>query len=366
MIALPALWALREAFPQAYVTLLSDAHGRPGYVLGRDVLHSTGLVDAFFEYSVHPSRNLYGLRSFINMASLLGKIRHGRFNVLAYLAPRLRTPGSVRRDLMFFRAAGIHHFLAHEGIEPVPPRPPDGNLPRLKHEADHLLDRLRISGIPVPEAGRGRMDLGLMGIEMKAARAWMLISGAGGDGRPVVGVGPGANIPSKVWPRDHYAELGMQLIERFDAVPIVFGGSQDFQAGDELVRRWGRGVNAAGVLKVRESAAALSHCQLFVGNDTGTLHLAAAVGTPCVGIYSAQDWPGRWEPYGTGHVVLRRDVPCAGCRLSVCVERELECLRGISVANVLSACENLLGERTLAGPDGGTLLRLATGLDGID
>ena len=61
------------------------------------------------------------------------------------------------------------------------------------------------------------------------------------------------------------------------------------------------------------------------------MHLAAAVGTPCVAIMSALDWPGRWVPYGQGHIVLRRSVPCEGCLLKVCDKEGMRCLKEIEI-----------------------------------
>ncbi len=112
--------------------------------------------------------------------------------------------------------------------------------------------------------------------------------------------------------------------------------------GDWLLTKWRKGVNAAGKLTVRESAAALQQCHLYVGNDTGVMHLASAVETACVAIFSAQDWPGRWYPYGNKNVVLRKSLPCEGCMVRMCPKENIDCLKQISVTDVLKACEYLL------------------------
>jgi ADP-heptose:LPS heptosyltransferase len=118
----------------------------------------------------------------------------------------------------------------------------------------------------------------------------------------------------------------------------VFGAQHEHALGDALCRAWGTGaINVSGSLTIAESAALLERCAAYVGNDTGTMHLAASVGTPCVAIFSARDNPGRWEPVGEGHLVLRHDVPCAGCQLTTCIERERACLKGIEVSDVLAA-----------------------------
>jgi heptosyltransferase-3 len=110
-----------------------------------------------------------------------------------------------------------------------------------------------------------------------------------------------------------------------------------------MISAWGGGLCAAGDLSVRESAALLQDAAFYLGNDTGAMHLAAAVGTPCIAIFSSLDWPGRWSPYGKGHQVFRVDVPCAGCLLEVCSQHH-ECLTGTSVNDVHQACCKLSHE----------------------
>jgi ADP-heptose:LPS heptosyltransferase len=372
IIALPAMWAVRRCFPNAYMALLSDRHSRSGYVLAQQVLPSEGLFDEYLSYEA----GIHGTDP-RNMLAVLPALRRRRFDTLVYLAPRLRTRWQVWRDLFFFRLAGIRQFIGHKGFKPLPPRTPGERLPQLEHEADHLLDRLAKSGIPVSARDRRCMDLRLTQRELLDAEAWLEarirvcqktpLRGPSRAARPhprrvlkqcsdilisdtfrgpVVGFGPGSKWPSKVWPLERYAALGQRLVAELDAFPIVFGGPEDRELGERLLAQWGRGANAAGELNVRQAAAVLRLCQLYVGNDTGTMHLAAAVGTTCVVAFAAQDWPGRWYPYGDQHVVLRRPVPCEGCMLSVCTEHGMACMMEISVEDMWRACQQVLARET--------------------
>jgi len=124
---------------------------------------------------------------------------------------------------------------------------------------------------------------------------------------------------------------------------VVFGGKEDRVIGEWLLEKWGRGYNAAGALTLRASAAALKRCALFLGNDTGTMHLAAAVGVPCVGIFSSREPPGLWFPQGDRHRVFRSEIECENCGLIECIERANECLKKIKVDEVFEACRELLG-----------------------
>jgi len=78
----------------------------------------------------------------------------------------------------------------------------------------------------------------------------------------------------------------------------------------------------------------LTHARMYLGHDSGPMHLAAAVGTPCVAVFSSRSLPGEWFPYGDQHRVLYRSISCQGCRLEVCIERQKACIRSITVDEV--------------------------------
>ena len=127
----------------------------------------------------------------------------------------------------------------------------------------------------------------------------------------------------------------------------ILGGGEDGEIGNQLCNEWGeRSRNMAGRLSVYGSAAFLQRCVAYLGNDTGTMHLAAMVGVPCVALFSARDFPGKWEPYGDRRIIIRKDIECARCMLEVCLEKRNECLKRIDVEEVFSA-----GQRVMEGGD---------------
>ena len=337
IIAVPAIRAVQKYFPRAEMAFLGNSHEKD-YVLAQSVLPSEGLFEKWLTY---PS-GLGRTRPSIEVLRLLFEIRRHKFDTLVYLAPRGRGRFQVWRDLAFFFAAGVRKFIGHRGIVRLPERIIGEPQPVVEHEADHLLHRLRISGIPVPKDGHGDMGLEITSNEHHHVRGWLQENcGEALSSKRLVGIAPGSNWQSKTWPEERYALLGERLIKELDLFPLALGGAEDEERNKRLIEHWGRGANGAGQLNVRLSAAALSECRFYVGNDTGTMHLAAAVGTKCVVAFSAQDWPGRWYPYGMGHTVLRRAVPCAGCMLRVC-DQELQCLKQIEVNEVFDACRRLM------------------------
>jgi ADP-heptose:LPS heptosyltransferase len=122
---------------------------------------------------------------------------------------------------------------------------------------------------------------------------------------------------------------------------IILGGPSDTQAAAAICRAVPGTIDACGKLSILEVAAVLEHCRVLVGLDTGTTHLAAAVGTPVVGLYGARNAPGQWEPMGEGHIVLRAAVPCEGCGAEICPVPGHPCMTGLRVDRVFDSVRRL-------------------------
>ncbi len=336
--AVPALWALRRRFPQARLVLLSELPTKRTHLPPEAVLPVTGLIDGFEKYPAGTS-----VKSVLAIWHRIRRLRNRGFRTMVYLVPTERSRKRRWRDLLFFRLAGVKHILAARGFtQETADRLPGGDLPRQPHEADALMARLRHDGIEIPKEGRGCMDLVLTPSERERARKWWDEQGNPERSNGWIAICPGAKFPSKLWPLERYAEVVEWLIRDHGVFPVVVGGPEDRLAARDLLVRWRVGLCAAGDLSVRESAALMEDARLYLGNDTGVMHLAAAVGVPCVAVFSARDWPGKWEPYGSGHRVHRSEVPCAGCRLEVC-DKGLICLLNIPAQEVYASCVSALG-----------------------
>jgi heptosyltransferase III len=192
----------------------------------------------------------------------------------------------------------------------------------------------------MPVSGEADVRIGLPGTDIDSAERFLKGQGRRHKGKILVGFGPGSKMQAKKWPIQRYYEVGKRLIKGYDVWPVIFGGHEDKVIGDELLTMWNRGYNAAGQLGLREAAAGLSKCKLYIGNDTGTMHLAASVSTSCVAIFSARDLKGKWYPYGKGHMVFRKDVSCAGCQYETCDHNT--CLIEIHVEDVVETAESKL------------------------
>ena len=335
LVALPAIIAIKNSHPHHRLVLLTDVHNRTGYVSSWEVLEPLDIFDEVVFYRPTTS----GRYSLFALFSLVVKLRRIKPDCVVSLMP-VRSQVQAQRDHVFFRwFVGSRHYRSG-GVTERPPANIDGTLPRLEPEWRRLLN---IVDGEIPDLD---MCFPRNLSKQDTTETMRILSSEGVDiERRLLAFGPGSKMPAKKWPLENYLELGKRLLNRFSNVSIVVvGGKEDREIGDTLVANWGgaRTYNIVGQLSVRQAASALQNCTCYIGNDTGTMHLAASVGTPCVALFSARDYPGLWEPYGSGHVILRHDTKCAGCMLTVCNEFDNACLKRIKVEEAYHAACTIL------------------------
>lgn len=331
VVALPALRRVATVFPEAQRMMLTNFSVSEKAAQMSSVLEGTGLVDGYLEYPIR----LRGPRA---IWALWRRIRSYAPDVLVYLAePRGRW--KVLRDLAFFRLCGVRRIVGRPTAyrEGRPPRVSEGWY---EFKGATLLRRLEDLGTWGPDR-EGAYRLDLSDAELEAAGELM---GARAASRPVLAVSIGAKVDVKDWGDENWACLLSRLNERLGHwTLIMFGSADEFARSEALSAGWSGGsVNLCGKTSVRMSAAVLKRASLYLGHDSGPMHLAAAVGTPCVAIFSARNWPGEWFPQGEAHEVIYHSMPCQGCRLSVCAERDKQCIRSIGVDEVEHAVERVL------------------------
>jgi ADP-heptose:LPS heptosyltransferase len=171
-----------------------------------------------------------------------------------------------------------------------------------------------------------------------------------GDDRPLIAVHASGGREIKQWPPLRFAEVANALAAQTGARILLTGGSSDRALVSEVAGAIPAGVPAAvldGDLPLPVVAAVLAECALVVTGDTGPMHLAAATGTPVVGIFGPSD-PARYAPLGVRSRVVRIDLWCSPCNRvrkppERCVGHTPDCLEGVTVARVLAAARDLLG-----------------------
>jgi lipopolysaccharide heptosyltransferase I len=210
--------------------------------------------------------------------------------------------------------------------------------PEAIHAVDRNIDVLRQLGVPVD----GPVTFPLT-VPAAAAR-WVediwrreLIV----DQEYTVVLHPAARGETKRWPAERFAQVADQLSTSIGARIILVAAKEQIGHVDEVMRHVrAHAINLAGASSLLELAALMKKASLVISNDSGPMHLAAAVGTSVIGLFGPTD-PRRIGPYGPGHVALKKQFDCSACSRRVCV-RDHGCLKAISVDDVLTACSPFL------------------------
>jgi heptosyltransferase-2 len=160
--------------------------------------------------------------------------------------------------------------------------------------------------------------------------------------RPAVALCPGAVGPSKRWAAEGYGEIARTLTARGMAVWVI-GGPDEARLAGEITSAGGPLARDLTGPDLRNAILALAAAKAAVSNDSGLLHVAAALGTPAIGIFGPTS-PWHWAPLNplAATIETQTDVPCRPCHKPTCYLRHHRCMRDIPAAQVLEAVERAL------------------------
>ncbi|MGA8531261.1 MAG: glycosyltransferase family 9 protein [Acidobacteriaceae bacterium] len=322
VVALPALHLVERSFPNAERRLLTNTPTHSNAPAAFAVLQGSGLVHGCMDYP-------WKTRSFVNLARLWLQIVRFRPQVVVYLMPIRNTE---KRDEWFFRLCGVRQMVGF----------PKGDMRDSLYDAENELWEREAARLLrcVHELGTveiddlANWDLRLTPDEEKTA-CDLLKPFAD---RPLIACGPGTKMQAKDWGQENWRKLLARLSSELPGHGLVLvGAKEDAAMTDYAAAEWrGPVVNLCG-LPPRETAAVLRQTELFLGPDSGQMHLAAAYGVPCAIVFSSRIRRGTWFPAGRGHQVVYHTVECSHCNLQVCIEKQRKCIMSISVEEMLSA-----------------------------
>ena len=279
-----------------------------------------------------------GTRSPMKLLRLATRIRQFRPDVLIYLMPP-REIDAVRRDGWFFKIGGAVKNIVGQPTDADPASGPESATGLYEAEASRLARMIGDLGDAAPN-DLNNWDLRLTQLERDAGTAAL------GDlvGMPLIVCGPGTKMQAKDWGKENWRALVKRLGERYRKYGLaIIGAKEESSIADYVSLDWpGRKANLCGQLSLRSTAAVLERASVFIGPDSGPMHLAACVGIPCVIAFSARGLPGVWYPFGNQHRILYRKVSCFGCKLESCTVESRRCLTSISVAEMADAVESVM------------------------
>jgi heptosyltransferase-2 len=362
LLATPALRALRETYPRARIDLLVTP-ASAGLLDGWEVIDNVIVLDKYlFDY---PQQLLKNPRNLLKLPLLWRSLHGGKYDAVILMHHLTLFFGRLKHQVLM-RATGARWRVGldngHGWFLNV--RVKDGGFGAM-HEADYCLALAQALGA---STGDRRLTLPLGEAERQQARELVCGTSTATDGdetstaHPVIAMHPGSGgySTARRWSPRRFAQLADTLYSEFGGQLLLVGGPEEAALHQQIMHMMQSGMPArsfAGKGSIKVSGAVLELADLFIGNDAGPMHLAAAVGTPTIAIFGLSNAQA-WGPY-TGSAsgqhggrveVVKLDLPCMPCFYrghdlgtpEGCMTRD--CLAMLGVEQVAAAARRMLRE----------------------
>jgi heptosyltransferase II len=327
-MALPAVRAVREKFSEAKISILA----RP-YVA--EIYCDQHICDELIAYD--PNRDHQGWRGRERLAS---EIKAKKFDIAlllqnAFDAAWLAWRAGIPQRIGYARDG--RSLLLTKAI----PAPKAGEIP--PHEKFYYLELLRRAGWLATLPDVPHIKLEVPDAQKRRASQTLLEAGA----RPQafrLALGAGASYGSaKCWPPNRFAEFANQFRAERDADVILFGTTGELAVSYAITANMKRKpIDLTGKTDIGDLPALLSQCHLFLGNDSGAMHVAAAVGLPVVAVFGPTN-PEGTSPVTTRYSIVQQKPYCSPCFLKRC-PTDHRCMKSVT-AEMVRAAANQLAQR---------------------
>jgi ADP-heptose:LPS heptosyltransferase len=339
LLTSPALRAISASLPGAEVTLLTSPVGAQ---VGRLHPDLAGVIVAEVPW-VDPWQQLP--HDSARERQLIETLRAGRFDA-AIIFTSFRQSPLPAAYLCYLADIPLRLGATTDGAGSVLTtrhRPPE----RLCHEVERGLDLVAAIGLTTTD---DRLALAPPPSAHAAARDW-LASMEGRQG-PLIVIHPGCSMPARTYPWDGYAAIAVRLVAELGATIVLTGDAGERELLERIVGHLDPATRrstsvCAGSLPFPVFCALIAAADLTVTNNTGPMHIAAAMGTPVVALFALTNPPEQWKPWRVPHRLLYHDVPCRICYSRACPYGH-ECLRLVTPAMVVTTANELLAEQSAA------------------
>lgn len=339
ILSTPALAALREAHPDAHITLLTTAHAAP-------VISGTKLVDEIITFDRQQFNSSKAFFQPANLHRILG-LRAGHYDAVMFFHHFTLKLGTLKFALIALACGAKRRIGLDNGNGWfLNERLPDGGF-GAKHQAQYWLDLVGLLGAsttPRPAVVATKsFAVPEVSTQHTALRTVVIHPGSGGYSL------------ARRWDTAQFAAVADALQERDNARIILVGGAND--GGTEVKAAMkGDVIDLTGKTTLAELAGVIQAADLYIGADSGVMHLAAAVGTPVLAIFGPSN-PDAWGPWTPNSlsIVLRSAPECSPCSYvghgiglrDGCPART--CMRMVTAAQVITAARGMLSKEVVAG-----------------
>ena len=306
VLTTPAIRAIRAHYPNSYIAMLVAKQSA-------DVLRQNPHLNEIIQFNRTAKDKDTG-----EMLRILRILRQRKFALTFDFQRKLRT------ELLMYLSGASERV--GKGMLCTLRVPEQDN----KHATDHYFDLLHAAGIPAQDH---KLEMFLSNTE-RADACYTFEEAGISEIQLKVGLFPGAGWKLREWMPERFAAIGDRLVKHYDAQVIIFGGPKERELVNNVKNLMQHtSATFAGNLQIRQLAACVEKCDLFLTNDTGPMHIASAVGTRTVALFG----PGnhiRFQPVGETHTIIRHDVPCSPCKQFTDKCKDNICMKGITVDEV--------------------------------
>lgn len=338
----PALRALRESFGDAHIAILVPP-------TSAEVIRDSPLVDDVIVFdkfrfdTLHDALRLGSLGSGIQ---LFWRLRREKFDAVL-LMHHLTTMWGALKHALLTLSTGARQRVGLDNSRGcfLTQKVKDYGF-GYRHEVEYWLEVAKLLGATTEEV---QLEVALSPEDEDFATHHLPPA----NGRPLVAIHPGSGGYSQArrWPPTGFARVAQELVRLYEANIVLVGGGEERELGQQVARDIDpQPINLVGLTTIKQLAAVLQRCQLFIGNDSGIMHLATAVGAPVVAIFGPSN-PKAWGPWPgeeANAIVIRLDLACSPClyvdgRIGNRKGCEpMACLEGIEPEMVLKAARSIL------------------------
>jgi|MesohylFT_1024984.scaffolds.fasta_scaffold00492_5 ADP-heptose:LPS heptosyltransferase len=287
VIALPCFKLIKSFYPDHEILVLTNVPVSGNTAPLMSVLGEDGkLVDGMIEYPV-------GTRSVQLLWNLAIQLRSLKADALIYLMPS-RPALSAWRDWLFFKLSGFVHIVGFPNTKNLRQNIIDEENQTVEREAFRLIRCLKNLGdVKIDNPSIWSLDLSISERDIGHQFVKTLTNA------PYFSINMGGKQIINDWGFANWHALLSALNQKYPNYGLMaVGAESDFESSERLLNGWlGPTVNACGKLSPRESAATMEKTTLFIGHDSGPLHLASAMGVSTIGLFGNNNPPGKWHPY---------------------------------------------------------------------
>ncbi len=320
ILSIPAFRAIKESLPKSQVTVFADSYTK-------DILDRIPYIDAVVPYGKDAS--------FLKKAKQVRKLSYNAFDLAIDLTCDYTFEGALWTWLSGSKFRVGYDTWKRGLLFNRPVKPIKGAM----HAIDEILNIIKSIGLETEDKS---LNISASEEATDTVKKFFRDKDAKSD-TLLIGIHPGGYYPTQRWLTERFAEVADRLIEKYKARIVLMGGPKEEKIIQQISTHMANQPLVFLDHPLGELLALLQSCHLLICNNSGPLHMASALGTLTVSTMGPT-LPERWQPQGEKHIVIRKNLPCIPCNEGYCRLKTLECMKLITVKDMLEAAETQISK----------------------